>query len=103
MPSVRWRCMFAANHVRFIIATAILLWVGAASAEMQMPDSSATPHSTGRTVAPEVKGQKQPQGYTGPLETTGPAAPAASPQGQTPPGMQAAPEGSSKTTVAPER
>ena len=27
----------------------------------------------------------------------------ASPQGQTPPGMQPAPEGSSKTTVAPEK
>jgi hypothetical protein len=96
--------MSTANHVHFIIATAILLWAGGASAEKQkIPDSSATPHSTGRTVAPEVKGHKQPQGYTGPLETTGPAAPAASPQGQTPPGMQAAPEGSSKTTVAPEQ
>ena len=86
------------------LAASFTLLVEQASAESQnTPDSSASPHSTGRTVAPEVKGQKQPQGYTGPLETTGPSAPAASPQGQTPPGMQAAPEGSSKTTVEPSR
>jgi hypothetical protein len=65
-----------------------------------------SPHSTGRTyVAPQ--GQTQPQGNTGPLETASGGAPAESPQGQTPPGMQAAPEGSSKTIVetvpAPQR
>jgi hypothetical protein len=40
----------------------------------------------------------QPQGETGPINTkaTG-GAPASSPQGETPPGMQAAPKGSSKT------
>jgi hypothetical protein len=96
--------MITAIHVRFALAATFLLCVGVATAESQnTPDSSASPHSTGRTVAPEVKGQKQPQGYTGPLETTGPAAPAASPQGETPPGTQAAPEGSSKTTVEPSR
>jgi hypothetical protein len=78
--------------------------VGDAWAETRTPpESAATPHSTGRNVTPETKGQKQPQGYTGPIDTTGPAADAASPQGQTPPGMQAAPEGSSKTTVEPSR
>jgi len=48
-------------------------------------------------------GQKQPQGWTGPIDTGSGGAPASSPQGQSPPGMQAAPEGSSKTTVAPEK
>jgi hypothetical protein len=48
-------------------------------------------------------GQKQPQGWTGPIDTGSGDAPASSPQGQSPPGMQAAPEGSSKTTVAPEK
>jgi hypothetical protein len=57
-----------------------------------------SPHSTGRTYLP-TEGQMQPQGPTGPLETTSGGAPAASPQGQSPPGMQAAPEGSSKTIV----
>ena len=54
--------------------------------------------STGRTYLPQQE-QKQPQGRTGPLETGSGGAPAENPQGQTPPGMQAAPEGSSKTIV----
>jgi hypothetical protein len=49
------------------------------------------------------KGQLQPQGWTGPITTgSGGAAPAGSPQGQSPPGMQAAPEGSSKSIVGPK-
>src|SRR3569623_2765045 len=58
-------------------------------------------YSTGRTMTPEDKGQLQPQGWTGPIETTTGGAPAESPQGHRPPGLQAAPEGSSKTVVAP--
>ena len=97
--------MMTASPMCFTVAALYFaLSLGSASAQSQnIPDSTATPHSTGRTVTPETKGQKQPQGYTGPLETTGPSAPAESPQGQTPPGMQAAPEGSSKTTVEPSR
>ena len=60
-------------------------------------------HSTGRTVAPDDKGQEQPQGKTGPLTTGRGGSPAESPQGQNPPNMQAAPEGSSKTIVEPEK
>ena len=40
----------------------------------------------------------QPQGLTGPIDTTTGGPPAESPQGETP-GVQAAPEGSSKTIV----
>ena len=59
-------------------------------------------HSTGRTVLPDDnKGQLQPQGWTGPITTGSGGTPAASPQGQSPPGMQAAPDGSSKTIVEP--
>jgi hypothetical protein len=65
--------------------------------------SDKSEYSTGRTQTPEVKGEKQPQGWTGPITTGTGGAPAESPQGQTPPGMQAAPEGSSKTTVAPNK
>jgi hypothetical protein len=39
----------------------------------------------------------QPQGNTGPINTKSGGAPASSPQGETPPGMQSAPQGSSKT------
>lgn len=86
--------------------TALLLVLGGAIASAQTPatqpgaDSS---HSTGRTVSPDTKGQPQPQGPTGPINTTSGGAPAESPQGQTPPGMQAAPEGSSKTIVEPKK
>ena len=60
-------------------------------------------HSTGRTLSPDAAGQMQPQGWTGPTNTTTGGAPAESPQGQSPPGMQAAPEGSSKTIVDPPK
>ncbi len=88
-----------------IALAAIYLAFGAtlAVAQGQPADKSAdSPHSTGRTVTPNNEGQKQPQGDTGPLNTTSGGAPAESPQGQTPPGMQAAPEGSSKTIVDPK-
>jgi hypothetical protein len=38
----------------------------------------------------------QPQGTTGPIDTKQGGAPASSPQGETPAGMQAAPKGSGK-------
>lgn len=58
--------------------------------------------STGKTELKD-NGQMQPQGPTGPITTgTGGGAPAESPQGQTPPNMQAAPEGSSKTISGPK-
>lgn len=71
------------------------------SSDPKQPEKSE--YSTGRTTAPETKGQRQPQGWTGPTETTTGGAPAESPQGQSPPGMQAAPEGSSKTVVEPDK
>lgn len=95
------------------IAVCLLACSGMASGVAWAQDQQAQPetgkkpdkseYSTGRTVSPETKGQLQPQGWTGPLNTTTGGAPAASPQGQSPPGMQAAPEGSSKTVVEPEK
>ena len=85
-----------------IAALCLVLCVGGASAQTQSgpPQPGDSPDSTGRTVLPpDMKGVTQPQGPTGPLETDTGGAPASSPQGQTPPGMQAAPEGSSKTIV----
>lgn len=75
---------------------------GAAAAEPDKDKTEAATVGTGRTP-PEDKGQLQPQGWTGPINTQSGGAPAESPQGQSPPGMQAAPEGSSKTVVAPEK
>ena len=77
--------------------------VGIASAQTAPGGkSSAEPKSVDRAVSPESKGQMQPQGPTGPLETEGAAATPENPQGETPPGMQAAPDGTSKT-VAPNK
>jgi hypothetical protein len=71
------------------------------AAEKFDKDAPPSPHSTGTSISPETKGPMQPQGPTGPIETKSGGAPAESPQGQTPPGMQAAPDGSSKTIVDP--
>jgi hypothetical protein len=87
-----------------IIALCLAFIASAAFAQSKPGDPAKdSEHSTGRTVTPETKGQAQPQGNTGPTVTKSGGAPAASPQGQTPPGMQAAPEGSSKTVIAPEK
>jgi hypothetical protein len=84
-----------------IAAVGLMLTLGASSAQ-QTPKADPgkdSQNSTGRTVIPEKQGPLQPQGHTGPIETKSGGAPAESPQGQTPPGMQAAPDGSSKTIV----
>lgn len=80
----------------------LLFSVALALAQDAPKQSGDSPHSTGRTVSPEAEGKPQPQGNTGPLHTTQGGAPAESPQGQTPSGMQAAPDGSSKTVVDPK-
>ena len=66
------------------------------------PDNTQhSQHTTGKTELKD-NGQMQPQGPTGPINTGSGGAPAESPQGQTPPNMQAAPEGSSKTIEGPK-
>jgi hypothetical protein len=67
--------------------------------------AGSTQRSDSRSTSPETKGQMQPQGRTGPIDTRSAreGAPAESPQGETPPGTEASPEGSSKTTVEPNR
>lgn len=93
--------------MRALLATTCLvltLGAGPALAQTQTDSKPAdSPHSTGRTLSPDEKGVTQPQGPTGPITTGSGGAPAESPQGQTPPGMQAAPEGSSKTIVDPPK
>jgi hypothetical protein len=89
---------------------AILVGVFAITgAAAQTSQQGATPPALrepdGRTNLPDHQKnlQQSPQGPTGPLDTTTGGAPAESPQGQTPPGMQSAPEGSSKTIVGPKQ
>lgn len=88
-----------------LVLLCLVTSAGLASAQAPAPDKLPdSAQSTGRTVTPETKGQLQPQGWTGPINTKSEGgAPAESPQGQTPPGMQSAPEGSSKTVVEPPK
>jgi len=92
---------FARPALCFIFCAGVVL------AQNSRDDQQRTgsPSTDNRTTSPDTKGQMQPQGRTGPIATTNtrPGAPAASPQGETPPGTEAAPEGSSKTTVEPQR
>ena len=92
--------------MRLAIAIACIGFGSAlALAQVEAPGKTGEPgvskHSTGRSISPESKGVEQPQGPTGPIDTKSGGAPAKSPQGQTPPGMQSAPDGSSKTVVDP--
>ena len=76
------------------------------SAQTNPPTGSQPPKESSGTTnmkAQQENVQQTPQGESGPLNTTSGGAPAASPQGQTPPGMQAAPEGSSETIVDKNR
>ena len=85
-----------------IVITVICLMFSCGFAAAQ-PDSKADVNTTTGRSAPEEKGQLQPQGWTGPLDTKSGGAPPESPQGQSPPGMQAAPDGSTKTVVEPPK
>src|ERR1700694_3427607 len=89
-----------------LIAFCFTVCASAAIAQTRSEDKKPgdSPQSTGRTVLPDDnKGQLQPQGWTGPITTGSGGTPAASPQGQSPPGMQAAPDGSSKGVVDPKK
>ena len=88
--------------MRALIAIVMMTALSAGSALAQSKSTTgAPPDSEGRTdlKAHQQHHEQQPQGPTGPLDTTSGGPPAESPQGQSPPGMQAAPEGSSKTIV----
>jgi hypothetical protein len=88
-----------------VIAACMAYLVGTAASAQTISEpkrQDKSEHNTGRTETPENKGHLQPQGSTGPVDTRSGGAPAESPQGDTPPGMQSAPEGSSKTTVEPK-
>jgi hypothetical protein len=90
------------RRVAIIVCMAAWSNCGLALAQTDQRIEKPATVGAGRT-APEDKGQQQPQGWTGPVETRSGGAPAESPQGQSPPGMQAAPDGSSTTVVAPDK
>jgi hypothetical protein len=66
-----------------------------AQTEPNLDRLSASQPINGSATSPQVdKGQPQPQGSAGPLTTGSGGTTAASPQGGTPAGMQAEPQGS---------
>ena len=86
-----------------VLACAIGGGSSAVFGESNPVDNQSTPANSSRPAA-NLPAQSQghvPQGETGPLETGSGGAPAASPQGETPPGMQAAPSGS-KGSASPK-
>lgn len=75
--------------MRFILATCLLLISAVAFAQSQSEDPQAPNDAMGRPLQPDAGGK---------VDTTAPLtkpSPAASPQGETPPGNMAAPDGSS--------
>lgn len=80
--------------MRIVLAAICLAFcTSVATAQSQSESPSASTDSMGRPLKPDAKGKAD---TTAPTTTGGGGAPASSPQGQTPPGMQAAPDGSSQ-------
>jgi hypothetical protein len=80
-----------------LVALGISAYTSMACAQTQpnLEQLSASQPINGGAASPDNnKGQSQPQGSTGPLTTGSGGTTAASPQGGTPPNMQASPDGS---------
>lgn len=76
---------------------AVVAMTGAVAQTGTLPPPANSNHSGVTDLSAHQQHiEQQPQGSTGPLDTTSGGAPAESPQGQSPPGMQAGPEGSSR-------
>jgi hypothetical protein len=89
------------RQLLILLCIAVPFSIASAETPSNMPDTPHSQYSTGKTELKD-NGQMQPQGPTGPITTGQGGAPAESPQGQSPPNMQAAPEGSSKTISGPK-
>src|ERR1700722_16078991 len=84
--------------MRFVLAALCISAYASMACAQTQPNldrlSASQPINGGATSPDDDKGQSQPQGPTGPLTTGSGGTTAASPQGGTPPNMQAVPEGS---------
>ena len=77
---------------RFLVVLCLLSGTGLAMAQSQSDNPAAATDALGRPLQPDAKGKADTTAAT----TTPSNPPAASPQGETPPGNAAAPLGSSK-------
>jgi hypothetical protein len=86
-----------------LIPVLLAIALSSAAAEPTVPQSTVDglKQGTGTTDLKnhQPNSQPTPQGPSGPLNTTTGGSPASSPQGQSPPGMQAAPEGADKKII----
>jgi hypothetical protein len=93
-----------------VVSTALLIMALAAGTTFaQNPPAGSTPNSPAASPDPapiepaNPSNQTQPQGHTGLTTTTTGGAPASSPQGDAPPGMQPHPQGAPEQTVDPKK
>ena len=95
-----------------VVSTALLIMAfGGGTAFAQNPPAGSTPNGSAASPDPapvpvtpaNPPNQAQPQGQTGPTTTTTGGAPASSPQGDAPPGMQPHPQGAPEQTVDPKK
>jgi hypothetical protein len=82
-----------------MVVVAAALTNATAQSNQSKPTTSAQRSGTTYLPSHQQHEEVQPQSPTGPLDTMSGGAPPESPQGETPPGMQAAPEGSSKSIL----
>jgi hypothetical protein len=76
----------------FLAVICVVCCTGAVLAQSQSESPTAARDAKGRPLEPDAKGKAD---TTTPTSTPGKGAPASSPQGETPPGNMAAPDGSS--------
>src|SRR5262249_25767513 len=80
-PTVRLHAHRRHNHARFAFfaaAMALALALRMLSVRAADPPTDKPEYGTGRTQTPEIKGEKQPQRWTGPTTTGAGGAPASS-------------------------
>jgi hypothetical protein len=82
-----------------VFCTSVGMAPSVSMAQSQSEKPAAATDSMGRPLKPDAKGKSD---MTAPTTTGGGGAPASSPQGQTPPGNQAAPDGSSQSVKPKE-
>jgi hypothetical protein len=88
-PRNGFRFSWLIGAVVAVVVGAIALVYGGSRFE---PSTAARDNTIPDRIAPHAQNQPQPQGPTGPTNTTSGGAPASSAQGDTPAGMQAVPQ-----------
>jgi hypothetical protein len=91
--------------MRVLRITLLSISLSAGAAVAQNPSAGSDPPASDTSQKQSLPGSKQPQGQgdSGPMSTTTGGAPASSPQGDAPPGMQVVPKGEPEQAVDPQK